>query len=35
MVNNADWLLNINYIDFLREIGVNFTVNKMLATDIY
>ncbi|NLJ70168.1 MAG: tyrosine--tRNA ligase [Clostridiaceae bacterium] len=35
MVNNADWLLDINYVDFLREIGVNFSVNKMLATDIY
>lgn len=35
LVNNADWLLDINYVDFLREIGVNFSVNKMLATDIY
>ncbi len=35
MANNADWLLNINYVEFLREIGVHFTVNKMLATDIY
>ncbi len=35
LVNNADWLLNINYVEFLRDIGVHFTVNKMLATDIY
>ncbi|NLM18775.1 MAG: tyrosine--tRNA ligase [Clostridiaceae bacterium] len=35
LVNNADWLLDINYVNFLREIGVNFSVNKMLATDIY
>ncbi|NLZ71987.1 MAG: tyrosine--tRNA ligase [Clostridiaceae bacterium] len=35
IANNADWLLNINYIEFLRDIGVNFSVNKMLATDIY
>ncbi len=35
MANNADWLLNINYIEFLRDIGVHFSVNKMLATDIY
>ncbi len=30
-LNNADWLLNLNYIDFLREIGVHFSVNKMLT----
>lgn len=35
MVNNADWLLNLNYIDFLREIGVHFSVNKMLAAECY
>lgn len=35
MANNADWLLDINYVEFLRDIGVHFTVNKMLATDIY
>lgn len=35
LVNNADWLLKINYVEFLRDIGVHFTVNKMLATDIY
>lgn len=35
MANNADWLLNINYVEFLRDIGVHFSVNKMLSTDIY
>ncbi len=35
MVNNADWLANLNYIDFLREIGVKFSVNKMLAAECY
>ncbi len=30
IVNNADWLLNLNYIDFLRDIGVHFSVNEML-----
>ena len=35
MVNNADWLLNLNYIDFLRDIGVHFNVNKMLAARCY
>lgn len=35
MVNNGDWLLNLNYIDFLREIGVHFSVNKMLAYECY
>lgn len=35
MVNNADWLLNLNYIDFLREIGVHFSVNRMLAAECY
>ncbi len=35
MVNNADWLMNLNYIDFLREIGVYFSVNKMLTADCY
>ncbi len=33
MVNNADWLLNLNYVDFLREIGVHFSVNKMLTAE--
>lgn len=35
MVNNADWLSNLNYIDFLREIGSSFSVNKMLTAECY
>ena len=35
IVNNADWLRNLNYIDFMREIGVHFSVNRMLAADCY
>lgn len=35
MVNNADWLGNLNYIDFLREIGSSFSVNKMLTAECY
>jgi len=35
MVNNADWLLNLNYVDFLREIGANFSVNRMLTAECY
>ncbi len=35
MVNNADWLLDLNYIEFIREIGVHFSVNRMLAADCY
>ncbi len=35
VVNNADWLLDINYMEFLRDIGVCFSVNKMLATDAF
>ena len=35
IANNADWLLDINYVDFLREVGVHFSVNKMLAADCY
>ncbi|MBQ9880785.1 MAG: tyrosine--tRNA ligase [Clostridia bacterium] len=35
MVNNADWLLDLNYIQFLREIGVHFSVNRMLAAECY
>lgn len=34
-VNNADWLCNLNYIDFLRDIGVHFNVNKMIASECY
>jgi tyrosyl-tRNA synthetase len=35
MANNADWLTNLNYIDFLRDIGVCFSVNRMLAAECY
>lgn len=35
IVNNADWFKNINYIDFMREIGVHFNINKMLSNEIY
>ncbi len=35
MINNADWLLNLNYVDFLREIGVHFSVNRMLTAECY
>ncbi len=35
MVNNADWLLNLNYVDLLREVGACFSVNKMLSAECY
>ena len=35
MANNGDWLLNLNYIDFLREVGVHFSVNRMLTAECY
>jgi len=35
MVDNADWLLNLNYIVFLRDIGKHFSVNRMLAAEAY
>ena len=35
IVNNADWLLNLKYVDFMKEIGSLFSVNKMLAADCY
>lgn len=35
IVNNADWLLDLNYVDFLREIGPHFSVNRMLASECY
>lgn len=35
VVNNADWLLDLNYIDFLRDIGTCFSVNKMLTFECY
>ena len=34
-VNNKDWLLNLNFVNFMREIGVHFTVNRMLTFDCY
>ncbi len=33
--NNADWLLNLNYVEFLREVGVHFSVNRMLTAECY
>ncbi|HRR90057.1 MAG TPA: tyrosine--tRNA ligase, partial [Eubacteriales bacterium] len=35
MVDNADWLLNLNYVSFLRDIGVNFSVNRMLTAECF
>ncbi len=35
MVNNADWLLNLNYVDMLREVGACFSVNNMLRAECY
>ena len=35
MVNNADWLLNLNYIELLREVGACFSVNRMLTAECY
>ena len=35
MVNNADWLLGLNYVDFLREVGAHFSVNRMLTAECY
>lgn len=35
MVNNGDWLLNLNYVNFIREIGAHFSVNKMLTAECY
>jgi tyrosyl-tRNA synthetase len=35
MVNNADWLLPLNYVEFLREVGVHFSVNRMLAAECF
>lgn len=34
-INNADWLLNLNYVEFLREVGVHFSVNRMLSAECY
>ncbi len=35
VVDNGDWLLNLNYIDFLRDIGAHFSVNRMLTADCF
>lgn len=35
MVNNADWLLKLNYVEFIRDIGVHFSVNKMLTAECF
>ncbi|MBQ7265896.1 MAG: tyrosine--tRNA ligase [Firmicutes bacterium] len=35
MVNNADWLMDLNYIELLREVGAHFSVNKMLRAECY
>ncbi len=35
IVNNYDWFKNLNYIDFMREFGVHFNINKMLSSEIY
>ena len=35
MVNNADWLRGLNYIEFLREVGAHFSVNRMLTAECY
>ncbi|MHC1694738.1 MAG: tyrosine--tRNA ligase [Eubacteriales bacterium] len=34
-INNADWLMNLNYVEFLRDVGVHFTVNRMLAAECF
>lgn len=35
IVDNGDWLLNLNYVDFLREVGVHFSVNRMLTAECF
>lgn len=35
LVNNADWLMNLNYIEVLRDVGAHFSVNRMLAAECY
>lgn len=35
MVNNADWLMNLNYVELLREVGSHFSVNRMLSAECY
>lgn len=34
MINNADWLLNVKWIEFLQKVGVHFSINKMLAAEV-
>lgn len=35
LVNNSDWLLKLNYVEFIREIGIHFSVNRMLSAECY
>ena len=35
MMNNGDWLLNLNYVDFIREVGTHFSVNRMLTAECF
>ncbi len=35
MINNGDWLLNLNYVDFIREVGTHFSVNRMLTAECF
>ena len=35
MVNNADWLMNLNYVEMLRDVGAHFSVNRMLTAECY
>ena len=35
MVNNAEWLMNLNYVELLREVGAHFSVNRMLTAECY
>ncbi len=35
IVNNADWLRDLNYLDFMRNVGIHFSINKMLAAECY
>ena len=35
MVNNAEWLRDLNYIEFIRDIGAHFSVNRMLTAECY
>ena len=35
LVNNADWLMDLNYIEVLRDVGAHFSVNRMLSAECY